>query len=306
MWFAGASALAGLLNIVPRYLPRYGMAPDWARATRPLVLIFTGISAVVTVLFRADVDAQAGAYATGVLALMTSAAVAVFLTELRRKHRGAALGFAVVSAIFVYTSVVTVRERPEGLWIALYFIAGIVLVSVWARIRRSTELRVERVVFDDAARGLLNGVSHYQEPIRFIANRLNEGDDAEYQAKALEVRRDNHLGAGETALFLEVAVRDASDFSSTVGVTGTRIGQHAILRATGTSVPNTIAAVLLHVRGLTGIPPHVYFEWSEKGPAQNALRFILAGEGDIPPLTREVLRVAEPDAARRPLVHVGG
>ncbi|NNN38317.1 APC family permease, partial [Streptomyces sp. S3(2020)] len=114
LWFAGASAMAGLLNLMPRYLPRYGMAPHWARAVRPMVIVFTLIAFLVTWIFDADVDAQGGAYATGVLVLISSAAIAVTIAARKAGQRNWTIGFAVISAVFLYTTVVNVIERPDG------------------------------------------------------------------------------------------------------------------------------------------------------------------------------------------------
>ena len=144
LWFAGASAMAGLLNIVPRYLPRYGMAPEWARAVRPLALAFTAIAFAITVIFRADVEAQAGAYATGVLVLMFSAAVAVTLSVRRRGPRSAVLAFGLITLVFAYTTIANIIERPDGVKIASFFIAAIVATCMIldSRIARPTPNRV--------------------------------------------------------------------------------------------------------------------------------------------------------------------
>src|SRR6185312_984977 len=154
LWFAGASAMAGLLNLIPRYLPRFGMAPEWARANRPLVLVLVATAAVVTLHFRASVDAQGAAYATGVLVLMTSAAVAVTLSARRRRQRVRTLAFSAVVLVFLYTTIANVVERPDGLRIAALFIAAILFVSFISRFRRSTELRATTVKFDDTAHAL--------------------------------------------------------------------------------------------------------------------------------------------------------
>jgi hypothetical protein len=304
LWFAGASAMAGLLNIVPRYLPRYGMAPDWARAIRPLVLIFTAACFLVTILFRADVDAQAGAYATGVLAVITSATIAVTLDAHRRRQSRATLGYGSVAAIFVYTTAITVVSNTRGLQIALIFIATIVVMSLISRAARSTELRVESIVLDPMAEQLVRTAAR-KGTVRIIANHADDRTSREYLRKEREEREASNIPRGVPVLFLEVVVADASEFASELVVHGEKVGEHGVLRVEGPAVPNTIAAVLLHIQEYTRLQPHIYFGWTEGNPLKYLARFILFGEGDVAPVTHEILRRAEPDPRRRPAIHVG-
>lgn len=304
LWFAGASAMAGLLNIVPRYLPRYGMAPDWTRATRPLVFIFTAICFVVTLVFEADVDAQGGAYATGVLTLMGSAAIAVTLSVWRAGRRALTVAFGVVTLVFLYATVVNIVEQPEGIKIASCFIGAIILTSLISRVWRSTELRVERIDLDATAERFIADASH--RTIRIIANKRQAGDQHEYLLKERDVREDTHMPADAPLLFLEMTVCDASEFSDVLTVRGVEVHGYRVLRAESSTVPNAIAAFLLDLRDRTGTIPHCYFSWSEGNPLRYLVRFILFGEGDIAPVTREVIRAAEPDPERRPGIHVGG
>ncbi|NMO89999.1 amino acid transporter [Actinomycetospora sp. TBRC 11914] len=307
LWFAGASAMAGLLNLVPRYLPRYGMAPDWARAVRPMVVVFTLIGIVVTVIFDASVDAQSGAYATGVLVLITSASIAVTLSARKHGQRAAFAGFAVVSVVFVYTTVTNMVERPEGLKIGLIFVVAIMVVSFASRAARSFELRITAVHLDAEADAVLRE-AHTEDPestIRLIANEPDRRDHAEYHDKELEERYDHHIPSGDALIFVEITVGDPSDFEEELHVHGEHRHGYRILRARAASVPNAIAALLLELRDRTGRVPHVYFEWTEGNPAINLVRYLLFGVGEVAPVAREVLREAEPDPARRPAVHVG-
>ncbi len=302
LWFAGASALAGLLNLVPRYLPRYGMAPEWARANRPLIVIFTFITFVVTIAFDANVEAQGGAYATGVLVLISSGAVAVAIMKWQQRHQ--IVRYGVIAAIFLYTTVVNMVERPEGLKIASIFIATIICTSLVSRVLRSTELRVRGVEPDAAASNFIDTAARFG-PIRIIANRPDKGNRAEYEHKLSEARDSHHLGINEPVLFLEVRAGDASEFSEVLHIEGATVEEFRILRCQSPAIPNAIAALLLYLRDTTKIIPHAYFGWTEGNPIAYLLKFLVFGEGDTAPVTREVLRQTEDDPQRRPRIHVG-
>jgi len=303
LWFAGASAIAGLLSLVPRYLPRYGMAPDWAAAVRPLVIFFTLISYAVTIIFKADVDAQAGAYATGVLVLITSAALASAITSWQ-KGSPKRFVFTAISLVFIWTSIVNMTQRPEGVRIALFFVFSILISSFVSRAMRSTELRVEEVKLDKKATEFITAATleHWGE-VRLLANRAGTGFLTEKEARAraihsIQEREGNFI-------FLEVEPEDVSEFSDTVlEVTGHDIDGHHVLRCKSLAVPNAIAAVLLHVRDKTKKIPHVYFGWTEGHPIIYTFKYIFFGEGETATLTREIIRSTEENDFKRPLVHV--
>ena len=142
--------------------------------------------------------------------------------------------------------------------------------------------------------------------IRLVAKVPGERDVDGYVEKIRQLRRDHDLPADPDVIFVEVTVVDPSDFEGRLHVRGEVLHQrYRVMTVTAPSVPNSLAALALRIRDDSGALPHVYFEWTEGNPVSQFLRFLLFGMGEVAPVTREVLRRAEPDPKRRPHVHVG-
>ena len=304
--FAGASALSGLLNLIPRYLPRFGMAPDWVSATRPLVCVIIAVCVVVTFVFSASVEAQGAAYATGVMMLIISACIAVVI-ERYSANAGSLIKripwrTVLIGVVFIYTAIDIMIEKSEGLVISTFFIAAIMGVSLISRIVRSDELRLIGFRFKDKdSKFRWDTLQHLEIPV--LAPHRPGGRTLD--EKERELRIWHHLDADIPVVFVEVSLGDTSDFFHEPILDIRHEGGRYVIRVSHcTAIAPTIASMALSLNGTTK-PIEVHFGWSDESPLKMNLGFLLFGEGNVPFIVKELLREAEPSEAKRPRVIIG-
>lgn len=306
LWFAGASAMAALINLVPMYLPRYGMAPEWSRAVRPMVVLFTLINLFVTWFFNADVSAQGGAYATGVLVLILSACVAASI-EKYHSRQGMLLFripwfFLFITISFGYTACAVIIEKPEGIKISACFIGVIFVSSFVSRLMRSTELRFIGFEFkDDHSRFFWETLEHLEFPV-LVPHRPGGRD---LLVKEDIIRKEHRIAPEIPILFFEVERGDTSEFVQKPLLEVEQFDGRFILKVSRCpSISHVIAATALELSKY-GNPPEIHFGWSNESPLAANLSFLFFGEGNVPWMVRELITKAQPDLEKQPRVVIG-
>ncbi len=288
LWFAGSSAMAGLLNLLPRYLPRFGMAPAWIRFSRPLVLVLLVINIIVTLIFKADVEAQGGAYATGVLALILSGALAVSLAlgqearaEGNQQKRLLSFYFWAVTVLCAYTFIVNIFERPDGLIICGIFITAILIIGALSRSSRATELRVERLDFaDQTSSELWPALCERKVWLVPVSDLRPES----LERKRSEIRND--YVTDKKLAFLHIKLLDdRSEFLSVLRIRVTCYGEEYFIEVEGaTTIANTIAYVSELID-----PAAIFLKLRRRNLALQSLQFLLFGEGETALTVYQVL-----------------
>jgi len=307
LWFAGASAMSGLLNLVPRYLPRYGMAPEWAKRIRALVVLFTFINILVTAIFNADVQAQGGAYATGVMVLISSACVATVIDQYRKRtgstSQRIAWPYVAIAIVFFYVTTMIIIEKPEGMVIASFFIAAVFGSSLTSRWLRSTELRFVSFQFvNNESHFLWDALRHLEFPY-LVPHRV--GGARGLADKEEQIRKVHHLDVSVPIVFVEATLGDVSEFYHSPVIEVTEEEGRFIIRVTKcASIAHTLASIALEL-SKSGTPPELHFGWSDENPLAMNLGFVLFGEGNVPWMVRELIIKAEPDPAKQPRVIIG-
>jgi len=288
LWFAGASAMAGLLNLIPRYLPRFGMAPEWTQHSRPLILVLLIINLAVTFVFKANVDKQAGAYATGVLALILSATIAAALVLWQEFKAGKTLGkfglsvfYSLAVIVFGYTLTVNIGERPDGIIIAAIFIILLILVSILSRYRRATELRVGGCVFMDGESEMLWNEMQKQAVNLVPINNLSL---PKINAKAAAIEKVYNV-EGPVAFLKTNLLDNRSDFLEELKVKVSKKSGHYLIEIFQANVvANTVAYLATKLQ-----PRAVFLGLTRRNLMNQSLRFFFSGIGETGLLVYEIL-----------------
>ncbi len=269
---AGASAMAGLLHLIPRYLPRFGMAPRWVAQARPLVLVLFAINIVITLIFRANVEAQSGAYATGVLVLILSAAFATTLALWHERRWPLAFYSGLLCLVFGYTLVDNCLERPDGLIIGSIFTLLLMAASALSRSLRAVELRISQGYFADVESWRvgpeLRGKKVHLVPV--------PDSSAETRRRKKEmIARHYHVKG--PFLFLHVNMLDnRSEFSAPLEATVEREGKDYVGEVYGAiAIANSIAFISECID-----PISVFIGLTRRDHMGQALRYLLFGEGE--------------------------
>lgn len=306
LWFAGASAMAALINLVPQYLPRYGMAPEWSKKIKYMVILFTLVNLFVTWAFNADVSAQGGAYATGVLVLILSACIASVI-EIYRSRIGVFLFrvpwyFLLITISFAYTTLAVIIEKPEGMKIGVCFVGAIFVSSFISRLLRSTELRFNGFEFvDEHSRFLWETLEHLEFPV-LVPHRPGR---RELLIKEEIIRREHRIPAEVSILFLEVSRGDTSEFYQQPLMEVEQFDERFILKVSRcSSISHVIAAIALELSKF-GKPPEIHFGWSDESTLSANISFLLFGEGNVPWMVKELIIKAEPNVEKQSRIIIG-
>ena len=269
---AGASAMAGLLHLIPRYLPRFGMAPQWAALSRPLVLVLFAVDVLITLIFRADVEAQSGAYATGVLVLILSAAFAATLALWRERRWTLALYTAILCVVFAYTLADNCLERPDGLIIGTVFTLVLMLVCALSRSIRSVEIRIPHGYFADVESARL-GPEVRNKKVHLIPIPRSSPDAR--ARKRAEIMK--YYQVRGPFLFLHVNLIDnRSEFTAPLEVSLRKEGGDYVAEVFGAiAIANTIAFVSEVID-----PISIFIGLTRRDLMGQAVRYLLFGEGE--------------------------
>ena len=269
---AGASAMAALLHLIPRYLPRFGMAPQWAALSRPLILVLFVIDVIITLIFGASVEAQSGAYATGVLVLILSAAFAATLALWRERRYALFCYMGLLCLVFAYTLADNCIGRPDGLIIGLTLTLLLMLICGLSRSIRSVEFRIPHGYFADLESWRigpeLRGKKVHLVPV------ASSSVDARRKKRA-EIER--HYGVRGPFLFLHVNLLDnRSEFSSPLEVSLRKDDSDYVGEVFGAvAIANTIAYVSEAID-----PRSIFIGLTRRDLMAQAIRYLLFGEGE--------------------------